>query len=424
VSTEALPQDQAPVAQPVLVEAVDGPGAGVRARLEQGTLFIGSDEACELALNDGAVSRRHVSVELLGGSVRVRDLKSTNGTTYLGARIQEAVVPIGGSITVGRTTVRFSPEARAPLAVSGRDEVEGLYGRTQPMRHVFALLERLGPLDGTVLLRGETGTGKTTAARALHALGHHATEPFVVFDCAAVNPNLLESELFGHAKGAFTGADKARAGAVEVAGHGTLLLDEVGELSAELQPKLLRLLDQRELKRVGETLVRKATCRIIATTARDLEGEVALGRFRKDLYFRLAAAEVRMPPLRERREDIPALVQRFAQAAAKIDVKLSPATVAELLGDPWPGNVRELKNAVERAVALGELGSDAAAAPGPKTFKEAREKMLFDFERDYLQALVDGHKGNVSAAARESGLSRSQFYRLLEKHKLATAGQE
>jgi DNA-binding NtrC family response regulator len=418
VSTEALADHDAAVAQPVLIEAVDGPGAGPKATLEQGTCFIGSDEGCEVSLKDTAVSRRHLSVELLAGAVRVRDLQSTNGTTYLGARIQQAVVPLGASIVIGRTTVRFSPAARAPLAVSGRDELEGLYGRTQPMRHVFALLERLGPADGTVLLRGETGTGKTTAARALHALGHHAAEPFVVFDCAAVNPNLLESELFGHAKGAFTGAEKARAGAAELAGHGTLLLDEVGELSPVLQPKLLRLLDQRELKRVGETHVRSVTCRIVATTARDLEAEVALGKFRKDLYFRLAAAEVRMPALRERREDIPELVQRFARAVSKVDVKLSPATVAELLGDPWPGNVRELKNAVERAIALGELGSDAAAAPGPKTFKEAREKMLFDFERDYLQALLDGQKGNVSAAARESGLSRSQFYRLLEKHKL------
>jgi DNA-binding NtrC family response regulator len=254
-------------------------------------------------------------------------------------------------------------------------------------------------------------------------LGARPEAPFVVFDCAAVNPNLLESELFGHAKGAFTGAEKPRAGAVETALDGTLLLDEVGELLPELQPKLLRLLDQREFKRVGDGLVRKAQCQFVATTSLDLEADVKAGRFRSDLYFRLAAAQVWMPALRDRREDIPELARRFALETSHLKFELSPATLAALQSDLWPGNVRELKNAVERAVTLGAMG-EPQEKTRPVNFKAAREKMLIDFERDYLLALLEAQKGNVSAAARDSGLSRSQFYRLLEKHRLAADEKE
>ena len=424
MSTEGIPQSAAPALEPVLLEAIAGPGAGAKARLEQGSLFVGSEPgASGLTLEDTTVSRQHAVIELLPGAVRVRDLGSTNGTTYLGARISEATVPLGGSITVGRTTLRFTPIAESAQPISSRVELGGLYGKSVSMRRAFALLERLAPLRPTVLLRGETGTGKTTAARALHALGPKPDAPFVVFDCAAVNPNLLESELFGHAKGAFTGAEKPRAGAVESALEGTLLLDEVGELLPELQPKLLRLLDQREFKRVGDGLVRKAQCQFVATTARDLEADVKAGRFRSDLYFRLAAAQVWLPALRDRREDIPELARRFAEETSHLHFELSPATLAALQSDAWPGNVRELKNAVERAVTLGAMGEPAERAR-PVNFKAAREKMLLDFERDYLLALLAAQKGNVSAAARDSGLSRSQFYRLLEKHRLAAEEQE
>ena len=416
--TEGIPEKNAATLEPVVIEVIDGPSAGARLRVAAGTVFIGSGETCELSLKDPAVSRRHLCIELLPGVVRVQDLVSRNGTTYLGAKIHEARVPIGGSVTLGRTTLRFSPvDGAAP--VSGREELHGLFGRSLPMRQLFALMERLGPLDTTVLIRGETGAGKDSVARALHALSPRAAKPFVVFDCASVNPNLVESELFGHAKGAFTGADRARVGAVEAALDGTLLLSEVGDLPAELQPKLLRVLDQREFKRTGEQLVRKATCRILSATHRDLEAESKAGRFRSDLYFRLSGAELVVPPLREHREDIPELVRRFARAAAGVDVTLSPATSAGLQCDPWPGNVRELKNSVERAVALGELPRMTGEGRGEVTFKEARADLLVQFERDYLAALLDRHHGNVSGAARESGLSRSQFYRLLEKHRIA-----
>jgi DNA-binding NtrC family response regulator len=424
VSTEGIPPSAAPTLEPVMLEATAGPGAGVKARLDAGSIFVGSEPGeSGLRIEDTTVSRQHAAVELLPGAVRVRDLGSTNGTTYLGARISEAMVPLGGSITVGRTTLRFSPVSEAQQPISSREELGGLYGKSVGMRRAFAVIERLAPLRGTVLFRGETGTGKTTGAKALHVLGSKPDAPFQVFDCAAVNPNLLESELFGHAKGAFTGAEKPRAGAVEAAMDGTLLLDEVGELLPELQPKLLRLLDQREFRRVGDGLVRKAQCQFVATTARDLEADVKAGRFRSDLYFRLAAAQVWLPALRERREDIPELARRFAEETSHLKFALSPATLAELQSDQWPGNVRELRNAVERAVTLGAIG-EAPEKSKPVNFKAAREKMLLDFERDYLQALLAAHRGNVSAASRESGLSRSQFYRLLEKHRLAAEEQE
>jgi DNA-binding NtrC family response regulator len=235
-----------------------------------------------------------------------------------------------------------------------------------------------------------------------------------------VSPNLLESELFGHARGAFTGADRDRMGAVEAAHGGTLFLDEVGELPLTHQPKLLRLLETQEFRRVGEGHVRHATFRLLSATHRELEAEVKARRFREDLYFRLAVTAVTLPPLRERPEDIPLLAGHFARQLTGMDITLGPATLAALQCDPWRGNVRELRNAVQRVVTLGSPDvRPAEQASAPLAFNEARDKLLEQFERDYLRALLARHKRNVSAAAREARLSRSQFYRLLERHKLA-----
>jgi DNA-binding NtrC family response regulator len=413
--------------EPVVVEAIEGPGKGAHATLSSGTLLVGTDPSCELPVEDPTVSRRHLVLELLPGAVRVRDLGSRNGTRYLGARIREARVPVGGSVTVGKTTLRIRSAAAQKRALSDREELHGLLGKSVAMRQLFADLERLGPQRAPVLIRGETGSGKEMVARALHALSGPEEQrgPFVVFDCSSVSPHLLESELFGHAKGSFTGADQDRVGAVEMANGGTLFLDEMGELPLTQQPKLLRLLETQEFRRVGEGQVRHSTFRLVSATHRDLEAEVRAKRFREDLYFRLAVTSVTISPLRERPEDIPLLASHFARQLTGMDITLAPATLAALQCDPWRGNVRELRNAVQRVVALGSLeaggGSKEQQSPQPLAFNEARDKLLEQFERDYLTALLARHKRNISAAARESRLSRSQFYRLLERHKLARA---
>ena len=415
--TEQLGSAGGGAVAPVVVEVVDGPGKGACARLEAGTLFVGSKPECDLAIADPAISRRHLAVELLAGAVRIRDLGSRNGTYYLQARIAEARVPIGGRVRIGRSTLRFSSPSTGAAASSSREELAGLIGRSLAMRKLFALLEKVAPTDSSVLLRGETGTGKDAVARALHALSTRARAPFQVLDCGAVNPNLAESALFGHARGAFTGADKAHAGVLEAAGEGSLLLDEIGEL----QPKLLRVLESRTFQRVGETGTRRFAARVIAATHRDLERQVREGAFRQDLYFRLAVVELVVPPLRQRPEDIPILVAHFARQAAGHELKLSPETLAALQCDPWPGNVRELRNSVERVLALGALEASPGpepASPAPASFKQTRKKLLEHFEHDCLRDLLELHEGNVSAAARASGVSRRQFYRLLDKHGL------
>jgi DNA-binding NtrC family response regulator len=407
--------------QALWVEVLDGPGRGMRAPLRMGTLCVGSAEGCDLIVPDRAISRRHLSVELEVGGVRVRDLGSRNGTRYLGARVIEARVPVGGTVQIGRTRLCFTPAEESQTSTSERTELCGLIGRSLAMRRLFALLDKLGPSDSGVLIRGETGVGKDAVARALHALSPRAQKPFVVFDCASVNPNLIESELFGHTRGAFTGADRARMGAIEAADGGTLFLDEIGELNADLQPKLLRVLENHEVQRVGETRRRQVNLRVLAATHRDLEGEARAGRFRSDLFYRLAVTVLEVPALRSRPEDIPLLAQHFAREHSGVDVQLEPSTLAALQCDPWPGNVRELRNAVERVLALGQVRPSELPCPEEVTapsFKEARESMLEHFERDYIASILSRHGKNLSAAARAAKLSRTHLYRLMERYGL------
>jgi DNA-binding NtrC family response regulator len=417
-STLDLSSPKATDASPVQVKVSEGPDAGRVHLFSEGKLLIGSDGECGLKLEDAAVSRRHVELELIPGGVRVRDLGSRNGTFYLGAKVDQALVPTGGSVRIGRTTLDFWPPASA-AALSSREELGGLVGRSVAMRALFAMLERLGPSGTSVLLQGETGTGKTAVAQALHTLGPRAKEPFVVVDCGALSPQLVESELFGHAKGAFTGADRDRPGAVDAANGGTLFLDEVGELPIDLQPKLLRLLEAREYMPLGSNTVKRADVRVVSATHRNLQAEVAAGRFRKDLYFRLAVTEIEIPPLRARPDDIAVLAARFARERSGADGMLTPATLAAFQCMQWPGNVRELKNAVERVLALGTVDGGADGDAQQPSFIEARDSALERFERDYLQALLEQHDGQVTAAAKAAKLARSHFYRLLERHGLS-----
>ncbi len=399
----------------IVVEATEGPGKGARGVLKVGTFFVGSDPGCDLVLRDDAVSRRHCALELMAGEIVVKDLGSRNGTRYLGAKVTTARVPAGGSITVGKTTLQLKPlEAHGALAASDREELHGLFARSLAMKRVFAQLERVGPADSTVLLTGETGVGKGAAARALHALSPRTAKPFHVFDCAAAHRGTLESMLFGHAKGAFTGADRDRPGAVDAANGGTLFLDEVGELPIDLQPKLLRLLEAREFTPLGSNIVRRADLRVISATHRDLKAQ----GFRKDLYFRLAVTEIEIPPLRSRPDDIALLAERFAREQSGADGSLDPSTIAAFQCMQWPGNVRELRNAIERVLAFGAFEGEASGEQAG--FIEARDSALERFERDYLVALLKQHDGNVTSAAKASKLARSHFYRLLERHGLSS----
>ena len=339
-----------------------------------------------------------------------------------------------------------------------------LFTASPSMGAIVDRLEELAPSEASVLIEGETGTGKELVAEAIHEHSRRAAGPYMVVDCAAVPGELIESELFGHARGAFTGAVADRAGAFEAAGGGTLFIDELGELPLELQPRLLRVLEKREVRRVGTNTPRAVDVRVVAATNRDLWREVSEGRFREDLYFRLAVVKLKLPPLRERPEDVVLLAQRFL-AELPEPLTLPDEARAQLLAHPWPGNVRELRNTIDRGAALSDrvfrlpedFGQSIAldgwdgAAPGSgvgleaapeedasevaplashpagaltrplwegRSFKEAREAVLEDFERGYLTALLEAHGGNVSAAARAAGIHRNILHRMMARHGL------
>jgi DNA-binding NtrC family response regulator len=350
-----------------------------------------------------------------------------------GVRVYEAVVQPGTDIELGETRLRVAALAD-PLDVPlyKGDRFGPLLGASVAMRQVFALLDRAAQTQATVLLLGETGTGKDLAAEAIHQASPRAQGPFVVVDCGAIPEALIESELFGHERGAFTGAVEKRTGAFEAAHGGTVFLDEVGELPLALQPKLLRVLERRVIKPIGSNSGKEVDVRVVAATNRDLRAEVNRGAFREDLFFRLSVISVRMPPLRERREDIEVLAQSFLRVVAPAQSELPAGLRQRLAAHHWPGNVRELRNAVERAVAMGEHwtlgdhptpGPAAAGAELPEAdprlpFKEAKQRLVERFERPYLEKLLATTNGNVSAAARQAGLDRVHLLKLLRRHGL------
>jgi DNA-binding NtrC family response regulator len=412
---------QAGLPTPVLIEVLSG-------RVEpllvtSGTYTVGSSAENDLVLDDRSVSARHARIEVLTGAVRVTDLGSTNGTVYLGARVNEALIPVGGEVKLGRSRLRFSQPSAMP--VSRQTELGGLLAHSEKMQRVLGLVEKVAPTSFTVLVSGETGSGKEAVARAIHVHSPRAAQPFVVFDAASASQELIESALFGHVKGAFTGASDRRVGFLEASGRGTLFIDEIGELPLDLQPKLLRALDRQEFLPVGDSKLRKMECRVIASTHLNLQAQVKEGKFRGDLYFRITQSEIHVPPLRERREDILPLAQHFAREYLKTTeapFALSPATQAALLAAPWPGNVRELRHSVERALAVGQW-TEAAEKAEPN-FDEARDEVVRLFEREYLTELIKRHSGNLSAVAREAGMPRTRLYRLLEHAGLRTPSND
>ena len=419
LKTRSLSKTHLPL-ETVRLEVLEGEAAGERAVLSEGTLVAGASSRSDFVVRDSTVSGRHASFELLAGAVRVRDLGSRNGTFFLGAKVETAVVPLGSRITLGRAVLALSPVAEQHQSEVSR--WQGLIADSVAMRALVWRLERLAQNDVTVVVRGPSGVGKEAVARAIHSGGPRAKAPFEVFDAAGVNAELLESELFGHVKGAFTGASQARAGLLERVDHGTLLLDNVDQLAPALQPRLLRFLEARTVQRVGGGAPRTVDVRVLATAQQPLEDAVAQGTLRADLYYRLAGVVLDVPPLQQRRDDIPALCRLFlAEAGAKLE--LTASTLAALQAHPWPGQARELRHAVQRAVAFGRFEqtpeAKASSASADAGLLEARGRVAQAFEADVLRALLQRHGWNVAAVAREARIARSHLYTLIQRYGLA-----
>jgi DNA-binding NtrC family response regulator len=437
VETEVLSQRaRQPGNVPIKLVVVAGPDEGREVAVERVTR-IGSGSGCAFQLSDGAVSREHAVVSALGGKIAVKDLGSRNGTFLGVTRITDAEVPLGALLTLGNTTIAIQPRMHVrEVAPSTEREFGPLYGESVAMREVFAVLGRVAPTDATVLIEGESGTGKELVARAVHEASSRATKPYVVFDCASIPRDLAESELFGHKRGAFSGAVEDRAGAFQAAHGGTICLDEIGELPLELQPKLLRALETGEIRRVGSDDMKKVDVRVVAATNRELGAEARRGTFRADLLYRLDVVRVRMPPLRHRPDDIAGLCARLLRSKLVAGDEVGGENLRKLMSYSWPGNVRELRNMLERAVALApkparfadlvfNLGLGDAAPltigpvfPGvasPLPYKDAKAQLLASFDRAYAEALLERHGKNISRAAEAAGLSRRALYDLLER---------
>ncbi len=426
---------------------VSGPDAGKEHTLDEGTTMVGTHADNDLVLTDATVSRYHLEIRVRRDGIEIRDLDTTNGTKHGGARVGSVVLTGAARLRLGKhTEMDVEPvDTSIDLGEWPSDRFGDVLGTTPPMRRLFALLAKAAPTEATILLQGETGTGKEAIAEAVHRTSKRNRGPFVVVDCGSIPHELIASELFGHAKGSFTGANADKQGLIEAANGGTLFLDEIGELALDLQPQLLRVLDRRQVRRVGETQSVDVDIRVVAATHRDLRAMVKAGQFREDLYYRLAVVATSVPPLRERKADIPALAAWFADKMGRGGFAHSPHLIDLLARHDWPGNVRELRNVVERALSLGDAALADLAEGQPRAptgegtpdpgasgsskrpsnpdvlelpFKEAKAVLVESFERDYLVALLARHRGNISRAAAEAGIDRNYIHRLVKKYGL------
>lgn len=438
---------------------------------DKDTVAIGATPDNDLVLEDETVSRNHCRIFQEGDHYLVKDLDSTNGTFINRVRVREAWLKPDCLLTLGKSEMRFAPvDEKLRIIPSDKQRFGEIIGRDAKMREIYAIFEKIAPTDATVVIEGETGTGKEVVARTVHQESRRRDGPFIVFDCGAVPENLIESELFGHEKGSFTGAVSTRLGVFELASGGTVFLDELGELQLDLQPKLLRVLEQREVKRVGGTRSIKVDVRIVAATNRDLEAEVKAGRFREDLFYRLSVVRVTLPSLKERKDDIPLLIKHFLRTCnfnrtkdgQRKVVNISRSALDKLLEYNWPGNVRELLNVIERAVSFADTntievrdlpdhiaiphqhlvsasqvpavvgGGDGIEAGGAAAafadmsiptgkFKDAKEQWVSSFERDYIETLLRSNDNNISHAAREADIDRKYFRKLMKKYEISAA---
>lgn len=414
-----------------VVEVVRGPDRGRSVELDgSAACAIGSHPEATLVLSDDTVSERHAEVALGPDGWMVRDLASTNGTRVGGMRVHQAVLDgRTADLWLGETHLRYRLlEGEATHRLSLKERFGGLVGRSPAMRRLFDLLEHAAASDATVLVTGESGTGKEEIAQSLHQHSARAAGPLVVVDCGSLPSSLIDSELFGHRRGAFTGAVDHRVGALEEASGGTVFLDEVGELPLEVQPRLLRALAERQVKPLGSDEYRAIDVRVIAATHRDLARWVSDGRFRPDLYYRLAVLGISVPPLRHRREDIPLIARELLarlRPGADPGALLTPAVLAALSAYDWPGNVRELRNTLEQLLVLGDQA--ALPAVGPEAvapYHAARRHAIEEFERGYTRAALRVAGGSVSSASALAGISRQMFHRILRRHTDAPGTEE
>ena len=438
-STTLIPAAGALVAlrfRRILLEVTAGPDSGKQAPLAGRELTVGSHPSNDLVLTDPAVSRFHFRVTVDDHGYRILDDTSTNGTVVNSIAIRDAYLSIGANISIGNTVIALKTgDGEAEIPLSAESRFGEAIGESTAMREAFAVARRAAASAATVLVRGETGTGKDLLARAIHDHGARGKGPFLVFDCAAVPPNLIESALFGHTRGSFTGADRDHLGVFRAADGGTLFLDELGELPLDLQPKLLRALENGEVIPVGSTEPVRVDVRIIAATHRDLREMVSTDRFRPDLYYRLAVLTLDVPPLRARRDDISRLAGHFltqlvgdnAANFAALSRRLE-SSLSSVGHYDWPGNVRELRNAVERAVALAESEPEslsltvnqdsrplsAPALRGRLPLQLAREQ----FDREYLRELLTNASGDVKRAAEVAEIHPKSLARLLRRYKI------
>ncbi len=413
----------------ISVRVLSGPGARDKPlRWTKRRVLGGRSHSADLCLPDSMLSAVHFELRLDGDQVWLRDLGSTNGTWIGSNLVAEVGLCPGAVFEVGGSEIQLLCPGLVDVPVSTDDHFGEMYGRSSVIRETFAFLERVAETELDVVLLGETGTGKELAARAVHQCSSRRELPFLVLDCATLNTTLADATLFGHTRGAFTDAKEDRSGCFEQADGGTVFIDEVGDLPLDLQPKLLRALDRREVVRVGEVRPRHVDVRIIAATNRDLQRMVAEGQFRGDLYYRLAQVCVHLPALRERDGDVEVLANRFAEEFGGSGWTLSEGILERLRSHPWPGNVRELRAAIRAAISIGE---GAAPVPGrlalgatvrPPSFSELVVLPYSDavdaFERHYLAALLRVTDGNLSEAERRSGITRASLRKRLRRHQL------
>jgi DNA-binding NtrC family response regulator len=417
------------------VEVCSGPDSGRTITSDTGAISVGTADGNDLVLTDNTVSRFHLELRRQAGRILAADLGSTNGTRIGSAVLQSssATVDPKTTLAVGATTLRVDDgdivqvgEAPARLG--------DFLGQGEPVRRLMAQASRVASSDVSVLVLGESGTGKELIARALHDASPRAAEPFVTVDCGAITPTLFSSELFGHERGAFTGAERQHIGAFERAHGGTLFLDEIGELPAELQSALLGALERRRVRRVGGRDDIEVDVRLVSATHRDLRSQVNSSAFRLDLFYRIAVVTLSVPPLRERREDIPGLIEHFLSDAGysgRLGDVFPPDALKQLLSHPWPGNVRELRNFVLGTLALGEparldsvAGSSHEGDPARSAsafelpFREAKRAIVDDFERRYVEHLLQKSGGNARQAARDARMDRSYLMELMKRHRL------
>jgi DNA-binding NtrC family response regulator len=408
---------------------------GVEIAIDVDAVVVGRAPGADIVLADPEVSALHCELRAVSEGVLVKDLGSTNGTFLGTVRVREAVIATPTEIRVGGSKIAIEPEARRRVDVGFLDRFGPLVGSAPKMRRVFGILEKIAPTPLGVLILGETGTGKELVAKAIHDASAHASGPLVVVDCASIPHSLAESLLFGHEKGAFTGATERRQGALAEANGGTLFLDELGELPIEIQPKLLRALGERKIKRLGGSALEAIDARVVAATRRDLGAEMNAGRFRSDLYFRVAQVRIELPPLRERLDDVPMLVEEICRRAEKSEHAQAVLAWIEqrMASHDWPGNVRELVNVASVAAMLaGEPGAiddvlmlprEPALADVPPrgnatAFAEAKRAAVGAFERDYFSDLARKCGGNVAEMARRSGMERHHVRAYLRKHRV------